>query len=94
MPNGFVACCGNAASPELHLTVYPFILRGVSLLGIDSANCTPELRRQVWDRLAQNGSQPYLERIAHTCSLDELEPYIVRILAGQLTGRIVVDLWA
>jgi putative YhdH/YhfP family quinone oxidoreductase len=92
-PYGYVACCGNAASPELHLTVYPFILRGVSLIGIDSANCAPDLRRRVWDNLAHDADQPYLAHIARDAALDDLETHIKSMLAGQLTGRIVVDLW-
>lgn len=94
LPYGHVACCGNAASPELHLTVYPFILRGVSLIGIDSANCAPDLRRRIWDNLAHYADQPYLAHIARDAALDDLEAHIKSMLAGQLTGRIVVDLWA
>lgn len=94
LPYGQVAACGNAASPELHLTVYPFILRGISLIGIDSANCAPDLRRRIWDNLARYADQPYLAHIGRDAALGELEAHIESMLAGQLTGRIVVDLWA
>jgi acrylyl-CoA reductase (NADPH) len=89
---GAVASCGLVGSPELPTTVYPFILRAVSLLGIDSQACPMERRRRVWDHLAGPWRLPYLEQVARERSLDELEPEIERILKGQQTGRVVVDL--
>ena len=52
MPLGTITTCGNIGSGELNMTVYPFILRGVSLLGIDSQNCPMPIRREIWNRLA------------------------------------------
>jgi acrylyl-CoA reductase (NADPH) len=89
---GAVASCGLAGSAELPATVYPFILRAVSLLGIDSQNCPMGLRRRVWDRLAGPWKLRNLERVATERGLGELEPEIERILQGQQTGRVVVDL--
>lgn len=91
--NGWIAACGNAASGELHLTVYPFILRGVNLLGIDSANCPLDLRRTLWQRLAQEWHMTGLDRVTTLTDLEGVGAYIDRILAGQVTGRVVVDLW-
>ncbi len=93
-PGGFVTACGNAASGDLSLTVYPFILRGVSLLGIDSADCSQDMRRRIWRQLAGPWRLPTLERLATMCRLDELDGHIEHMLAGRHTGRIVVDLWA
>ncbi|NTV47670.1 MAG: YhdH/YhfP family quinone oxidoreductase, partial [Chlorobiales bacterium] len=50
--HGTITCCGNAASPDLPLTVFPFILRGVALLGVDSANCPMPARLKIWEKLA------------------------------------------
>jgi putative YhdH/YhfP family quinone oxidoreductase len=87
---GAVTTCGNVASAELALTVYPFILRGISLLGIDSANCPMPMRRALWEKLSHEWKLPQLEEIASECSLEELDAEIDAILAGQQRGRVVV----
>lgn len=89
---GSVATCGLVDSPKLDMTVFPFILNGVNLLGVDSATCPASLRKEIWQRLASSWSVPYLSEIATDISLDELENYISLILKGQTTGRIVVKL--
>jgi len=89
---GSLACCGLVASADLPTTVYPFILRGVSLLGIDSGNCDMNLRRSVWQHLAGDWKPEQLSSLAVERSLAELSPEIDRILAGQQRGRIVVNL--
>ncbi len=89
---GVVTCCGLVGSPDLPINVFPFILRGVSLLGIDSAQCPPATRQQVWQRLAGPWKPARLEATAVPCTLQELEPQIVAILEGKLRGRAVVDL--
>jgi acrylyl-CoA reductase (NADPH) len=89
---GAVAACGNAASAELHTTVYPFILRGVRLLGIESSRCPLPLRRVVWEMLAGPWKPPHLEEMAAECSLAELDQRIALILEGRLRGRVVVNL--
>jgi len=92
--SGCVVCCGNVASPELHTTVYPFILRGVTLQGVDSATAAPSLRAQMWQRLAGEWkpSPAALDAIARDIALDELPPLIDAILQGRLQGRVVVAL--
>lgn len=88
--NGCVAACGLAGSHELNLTVYPFILRGVRLQGIDSANIDRERRMQIWARLAGPLRPPALETAAHTIGFPELGPAIRQILAGGAVGRFLV----
>lgn len=89
---GVVTCCGLAGAPDLPINVYPFILRGVSLIGIDSAQCPQALRTEVWRRLATTWRpDPILER-AVECPLEGLEPKFGAMLEGKLHGRTVVNL--
>lgn len=87
-----VTCCGNAASANLHLSVYPFILRGVSLVGIDSARCPLVRRAELWEKIANEWALDKLADLATVITLDELEEKITKILAGGVTGRIVVKM--
>ncbi|MFN4295002.1 MAG: YhdH/YhfP family quinone oxidoreductase [Thermoflexales bacterium] len=91
---GCVVCCGNVASPELRITVYPFILRGVTLQGVDSAETPMALRLQMWHNLANSWkpSPMVFEAIAQTVALAGLDPMIDAILQGGIRGRVVVDL--
>ncbi|MCW8797819.1 MAG: YhdH/YhfP family quinone oxidoreductase [Prosthecochloris sp.] len=91
-PMGVVTCCGNVASPELHLTVYPFILRGVSLIGIDSQNCPIALRKNVWCKLAGEWKPDCLMNLSKEISMSDLPDSIERMLQGKLKGRTVVNL--
>lgn len=90
--NGTVACCGNVLGHELHTNVYPFILRGVHLAGMDSGNCVMELRRELWQKLARDWRPGKLEKLATDCSLEELDKEIDQILEGKQVGRTVIDL--
>ncbi len=90
--HGAVTCCGNVASPDLRLNVYPFILRGISLVGIDSQNCPMNIRRQTWEKIAGEWKLDNLDRQTSVCSLVELDSQIDRILAGKQKGRVIVDL--
>ncbi|MGB3221962.1 MAG: YhdH/YhfP family quinone oxidoreductase [Desulforhopalus sp.] len=87
---GVVTCCGNVASPDLPMTVFPFILRGVSLVGIDSQNCPMERRRQVWNNLASDWKPAQLNDLCREVSLEELGSEIDLILKGGQTGRVIV----
>lgn len=90
--HGSVASFGNAGGHDLHTTVLPFILRGVNLLGIDSNTCPNDRRRTAWRRLADLLSENHYERIrARTISLDDIPDASRGLLAGQVQGRIVVD---
>ncbi len=90
--NGAVTCCGNVASPDLPLSVYPFILRGVSLLGIDSAKCPIAVRRGIWQKLAGKWKLENLASLVTVCTLQELPDLIERMLQGRQTGRVIVNL--
>jgi NADPH:quinone reductase-like Zn-dependent oxidoreductase len=89
---GGVTCCGNVAAPELPLTVYPFILRGVTLMGIESQNCPMPRRRQVWERIATAWKLPHLEKLTTEIPLDGLEAQIELILSRRHQGRTIVRL--
>lgn len=90
---GVITTCGNVASHELNINVYPFILRGITLVGIDSASCPMKRRRLVWEKMASGWKLDILERIGRTVSLEDLDPEIDVMLKGGQVGRIVVDLW-
>lgn len=86
-----VAACGLAGGAELHTTVYPFILRGVNLLGIESNTCPNEIRQNAWQRLADLLDQEMLQTMtAATISLDEIAEYSERLLVGAVRGRLLV----
>ncbi len=89
---GGIAACGLTQSSNLNTTVYPFILRGVKLLGSDSAHCSPEIRKLLWNKLSAEWKPDNLEMIASECKLEELNEKIDLILQGKITGRIVVKL--
>ena len=91
-PMGVVTCCGNVASGELPLNVYPFILRGVILIGIDSQNCPMETRVEIWNRLSGDWKLDNLDIMGREVTLDQLEDEIALILDGKQVGRVVVNL--
>ncbi len=90
--HGAVTCCGNVASPNLPLTVFPFILRGISLLGVDSQNCPMPLRVKIWENLASDWKLDGLSKLATEIGLNDLDKNIEMILNSQLTGRTIVNL--
>lgn len=90
--DGVATCCGLVASPELPTTVYPFILRGVSLVGINSVDCPMQVRHKMWQHLAGPWKIEGLEALSRVCKLEDLPVEIERILQGQQRGRVVVDL--
>lgn len=92
--HGNIAVCGNANSFEFNTTVYPFILNGVNLLGIDSATSPMELRRLVWDKLADDWRPSMLNEISREVRLSDLPVHISSILKGEIRGRIFVNLEA
>ena len=91
-PMGVVTCCGNVASPKLNLTVFPFILRGVSLIGIDSQNYPMAYREAVWNKLAKDWKPDNLMDVYKEISLNELSDHIDLMLDGKLKGRTIVDM--
>jgi acrylyl-CoA reductase (NADPH) len=89
---GLVAACGNVMSADLSVTVYPFILRGVSLLGVDSVEVPMNTRVRTWQKLAQDWKLDLPGDLITECSLEELNPKIEEILKGKIRGRVVVNL--
>jgi len=86
-----VAAVGNAGGVKLETTVLPFLLRGVSLIGIDSAMCPVERRKQVWSRLARDLPLEGLDRITTIAPLTDLPRLAEDILGGRVCGRTVID---
>ena len=89
---GTIASIGLAASPSLNTTVLPFILRGVSLLGIDSVNCPMPLRQEVWRRLATDMRPVHLKEMTKTVPFDQLPSVFNAFIESKATGRTVVDM--
>ena len=89
---GSVASIGNTGGPNFSTTVFPFILRAVNLLGIESAYCPMELRRQLWQHLATDYKPARLDMIAHEVPFDELPQALATFLIGGVRGRIVVKI--
>jgi acrylyl-CoA reductase (NADPH) len=89
---GALASIGLAASHTFNTTVMPFILRGVSLLGVDSVNTPMPLRQTVWERLATDLKPRHLETMTTNVGLDQLPAVFERILKAQIKGRTVVKL--
>src|SRR6185312_12757368 len=88
--DGCITCCGLVGGVELPLSIYPFILRGVELAGIDSAECARERRLRVWKKLAGQWKPDGLEQLVTESDLGRLAPHIQEILAGRNTGRVLV----
>ena len=89
---GAVAACGLAQGMDLPASVAPFILRGVTLAGIDSVMAPKALRLEAWGRLARDLDLGKLARMTRTIRLDEVIPAGPEILAGRVRGRVVVEI--
>ncbi len=90
--HGTAVACGLAGGHALHTTVFPFILRGVRLIGVDTNTCPVPVRRQAWARLARWMTDDLAERLlADTIGLDDLPSYSERLLSGAIRGRLLVD---
>lgn len=88
---GSVAACGLAGGADLPTTVMPFILRGISLRGVDSVKCPLPRRKRAWERLAHDLPANALKAIAHIASLEEVTQLAEDIVAGKVRGRVVVN---
>lgn len=89
--DGCVAACGLVGGTDLPLTVYPFILRGVTLAGIDSASCPREPRLAIWKRLAGEWKPENLESVVTVSTLAGLSEHVPKMLQGQVSGRVLVE---
>jgi acrylyl-CoA reductase (NADPH) len=88
--SGAVAACGLAGGMDLPMSVAPFILRGVRLVGVDSVNCPMPTRLEAWARLARDLDRVKLARMTRTVAFEQTFDIGARILAGQVRGRVVV----
>ncbi len=90
--NGIIAVCGNANNNELNTSVIPFMLRGIKLWGMDSANCSIKRREFIWSEAAKLIDFDLLEKSILTVSLEELIDIYPKILKGEISGRVLIDL--
>lgn len=90
--NGVIASFGNAGGVELHTTVLPFILRGVRLIGIDSAATAMPLREKIWHRLANDLHPQRLDKLAHTVAFEQLPQIFAKMISGESHGRTVIKI--
>ena len=90
--DGVVTCCGNVASADLPLNVYPFILRGVRLIGIDSQNCSMAVRQIIWQKIASEWKIDWLPTITTEAPLDELSDKIDLMLQRKHIGRTIIKM--
>ena len=91
-PNGIIAVCGNANTNELNTNVIPFMLRGIKLWGMDSANCSIKRREFIWGEAANLIDFSLIEPSVQTVSLEELIETYPKIVKGEISGRVLVDL--
>ena len=91
--HGAVACCGNVASAELPINVFPFILRGVTLCGIDSQNCPMPARRKVWEKLAGEWKIDHPEGLVTEIGLQEIDGALQKMKERKHRGRTIVRLF-
>jgi acrylyl-CoA reductase (NADPH) len=91
-PNGIIAVCGNTSSNELNTNLLPFMLRGIKVWGIDSANCSIKRRQFIWEEATKLVNFELLEKSIQVVSLEELLKTYPKILKGEVSGRVLVDL--
>jgi acrylyl-CoA reductase (NADPH) len=91
-PSGAVTTCGSVASIQLNTTVFPFILRGNTLIGISAQNYPSSERVVLWNKLASEWKPGNLLDLYTEIKLDDVKEYIDLILAGKLTGRTIVNM--
>ena len=90
--DGVATCCGLTSSHELNTNVFPFILRGVRLIGIDSVECKLEKKQAAWEKIASKWNVDTLDNITNEISLDEIKDAYELLLAGKAVGRYVVKI--
>ena len=84
--------CGNASTNELNTNVIPFMLRGIKVWGMDSANCSIRRRKFIWGEASKLIDFDLLENSIQTVNLEELIETYPKILKGEISGRVLVDL--
>jgi putative YhdH/YhfP family quinone oxidoreductase len=89
--DGAVACCGNILGHKVETSIYPFILRGVSLLGIDSAICKMPMRLKIWTAIGKVEHALLPDKYARIVGLEDLQKEIDTVLNGEQVGRVIVE---
>lgn len=89
---GSVACCGLVGSPQLETSVFPFIIRGVNLLGVDSVNLPLADKQRLWERLAGEWKSEHLASLGHEIGMNQLPECLQTVLNGNVVGRYVLNL--
>jgi len=90
--DGVATCCGLTSSFELQTNVFPFILRGVRLIGIDSVECKIEKKTAAWEKLANEFSVDVLDDLTTEISLEEIKDAYSKLLSGKAVGRYLVKM--
>ncbi len=90
--DGVVTCCGLTASHELNLNVFPFILRGVRLIGIDSVECRLEKKQAAWEKLASKWKIDTFSNLTNEITLNEIKGAYAQLLSGHAVGRYLVKI--
>ena len=90
--DGVATCCGLTSSFELNTNVFPFILRGVRLIGIDSVECKLDKKAAAWEKLANEFNVDVLEDLTTQISLEEIQEAYNNLLSGKAVGRYLVKL--
>lgn len=88
--NGSIAVCGLVQSPKLESTVYPFLLNGINLIGVESAETKMDTRLVLWEKLSTSWKPGNLDKIAHDTDLEGLDEHVLKIIKGKTKGRVVV----
>jgi putative YhdH/YhfP family quinone oxidoreductase len=91
-PYAVVTCCGNVASPDLPINVFPFILRGVTLIGIDSQNCPMPVRQQIWEKIAAEWKVDWLDSLTTEAPLSDLNDKLDLMQQGKHKGRTIINM--
>jgi acrylyl-CoA reductase (NADPH) len=91
-PLGAVTTCGSVSSTQLNMTVFPFILRGITLIGISAQNYPMNLRQSLWNKLSCEWKPAHLLDLYNEITINELDATIAAILKGELKGRTIVNM--
>jgi NADPH:quinone reductase-like Zn-dependent oxidoreductase len=91
-PLGAVTTCGSVSGTQLNVSVFPFILRGIALIGISAQNYPMELRKPLWEKLAGDWKPEHLLELYNEITINEIDDAVAAILKGQLKGRTIVNM--
>lgn len=90
--DGVIACCGNVGGANFNTSVFPFILRGNRLLGVDSAERSLNQKESLWKKLSSDWMLDDIDKFTRTISLNDLELEIRKIYEGKQTGRVIISI--